>query len=100
MVISITDQATTSTGQDPLDPATAFARFTAFSDAYDADLLSQARAIAAAHTIDAMRAFLASKGDSYASGDAMAVYAAFLGRAQAVLSEVANMAARNAGGAR
>jgi hypothetical protein len=77
--------------------AAAIASATAFSDAYDADLLSQARAIAAAHTTEDMRAWLASKGDNYASTDAATIQAAFLGRAKAVLAETATMAARNAG---
>ena len=75
--------------------ADAIARLAAFCDSYDADLLNQAHAIATARTLDDMRAYLASKGDSYAGDpDASMVRATFLGYAQAVLAEVARMAER------
>lgn len=58
--------------------------------ASDRSLIDDARAIAAAMTFDAQRAYLAAKGSDYAeSPDLMLIAAAVLGRAQHDLRELA-----------
>lgn len=77
-------------------------RLAALADQYDADLIGAGKTVAAAATLDDMRAYLRSRNDTYADSDNTdAVRAAFTGRAIAVTGELARMAERLlAGGAR
>lgn len=86
-------------GASPVNTTIALA---ALADQYDADLIGAGKTVAAAATLDDMRAYLRSRNDTYADSDNTdAVRAAFTGRAIAVTGELARMAERLlAGGAR
>lgn len=66
----------------------------ALVSAYDRDLITMARTMAACASVQDRREFLLAQDDIYADGDAATVDAAFAGRLAAVLGEVARMAER------
>lgn len=82
------------------DDATVTAQLTAtraFISDYDRDLISLAKTMAAAATLQAKRTILRSKNDRYADDpDTEIVRAAFTGRLKAVTAELARMTERQA----